>query len=65
MNFVNVLKVTFDVGADGVRTFIHYTAEIKAVSAAAVGILTGGISLLVGVGTGAKHVTEAEGLVRR
>lgn len=44
---------------------LQYYARIKFVSAVAVGVLTGGISTLVGAGTFANHVAEARDFFAR
>jgi hypothetical protein len=44
---------------------IQYYARVKFVSAVAVGVLTGGLSTLVGAGTFANHVSEARDFFAR
>lgn len=64
VNFVPELVITWHCQPTGsVDVHIAYSAKVLAARAALVGVLTGGLSAAVGIGTGAKHYSEAREFV--
>jgi hypothetical protein len=55
---ISILFQSYPGGAMSVS--VHYYAKLKVASGIAMGILTGGLSTLVGVGTFASHAVDAE-----
>jgi len=64
VNFVPKFKLTVQYVNGGYNVMFDYFAKVKLGTAVVLGVLTSGISTVVGVGTFAARLTEADELVR-
>eukprot|EP01116_Phalansterium_solitarium_P019047 TRINITY_DN5215_c0_g1_i2.p1 TRINITY_DN5215_c0_g1~~TRINITY_DN5215_c0_g1_i2.p1 ORF type:complete len:306 (+),score=81.38 TRINITY_DN5215_c0_g1_i2:126-1043(+) len=63
VNFMPELMLVFSTSPSGTQVALNYFAHIKVAKAAVIGILTGGLSTVVGAGTFTAHVADANRFV--
>jgi len=66
INFHPELSLLFtpESSGHGYKVMLHYYAKLQVASGVVVGVLTGGLSTVIGVGTFANHISDAKGFVR-
>eukprot|EP01117_Protostelium_nocturnum_P015463 TRINITY_DN6004_c0_g1_i1.p1 TRINITY_DN6004_c0_g1~~TRINITY_DN6004_c0_g1_i1.p1 ORF type:complete len:225 (+),score=74.31 TRINITY_DN6004_c0_g1_i1:60-734(+) len=63
VNFVPKISVSFTAGSAGTHVSVHYFAKVKTGTGLAFGVLTGGLSTIIGAATFTSQLNDAKALM--